>query len=42
MIPMKISEVAAAVVGKPEIFCVYKFLKAVKFLLCVESVITVL
>jgi len=39
---MKIPEVAAAVLGKPEIFSVDKFLKAMKFLLCVESVITVL
>jgi len=38
---MNISEVATAGVGKPEIFCVDKFLKAVKFLLCMESVITV-
>jgi hypothetical protein len=29
MMAMQISEVAAAVVGKPEIFCVDKFLKAV-------------
>jgi hypothetical protein len=38
---MKISEVAAAVLGKPEIFYVDKFLKAGKFLWCVESIITV-
>jgi hypothetical protein len=38
---MKIFKVTAAVVGKPEIFCVDRFLKAVKFLLCVESIITV-
>ena len=38
MMAMKISEVAAAVVGKPEIFCVDRFLKAVKFLLYVKSI----
>jgi len=41
MMAMKISEVAAAVLGKPEIFYVGKFFKAVKFLLCVESIVTV-
>jgi hypothetical protein len=41
MMAMKISKVAEAVVGKPEILCVDRYLKAVKFLLCLESVITV-
>jgi hypothetical protein len=41
MMVLKVSEVAATVVGKPEIFCVDRFLKAVKFLLFVESIITV-
>jgi hypothetical protein len=39
MMAMKIFGVAALVVGKPGIFCVDKFLKAVKFLLCVESIV---
>jgi hypothetical protein len=40
MLAMKISEVAAAVMANPEIFCMDRFLKAVQFLLCVELIIT--